>query len=77
MRWRRGLFKLAVPMLMLAGLGAVISLLVRFRRARGDERQQIKWFASAAALSLVWIIVLGSPPSADCPRQSSPCRVYL
>jgi hypothetical protein len=35
----------------------VISLVVRFRRARGDERQQIKWFASAAALTLVWIIV--------------------
>ena len=61
--WRyavgEGLFKLVVPMLFLAGLGAVISLLVRFRRARGDERQQIKWFASAAPLSLVWIIVLG------------------
>jgi signal transduction histidine kinase len=49
----------AVPMLYVAGLGAVVSLLVRFRRARGDERQQIKWFASAAALSLVWIIVFG------------------
>jgi hypothetical protein len=47
----------AEPMILLAGLGAVISLFVRFRRARGDERQQIKWFASAAALTLVWIIV--------------------
>jgi hypothetical protein len=46
-------------MILLAGLGAVISLLVRFRRARGYERQQIKWFASASALSLVWISVLG------------------
>jgi uncharacterized membrane protein YedE/YeeE len=44
-------------MLLVAGLGAVISLVVRFRRARGDERQQIKWFASAAALTLAWIIV--------------------
>jgi hypothetical protein len=50
---------IAVPMLFVAGLGAVISLFVRFRRARGDERQQIKWFASAAALSLVWILVFG------------------
>src|SRR5215204_5562296 len=50
---------IAVPMLFVAGLGAVISLLVRFRRARGDERQQIKWFASAAALTLVWIVVFG------------------
>src|SRR5215217_6766710 len=45
------------PMLLLAGVGAVISLVVRYRRARGDVRQQIKWFASAAALTLAWIIV--------------------
>ena len=54
----------AVPMLFVAGLGAVISLFVRFRRARGDERQQIKWFASAAALTLVWILLFGEPVSA-------------
>src|SRR5215217_4658854 len=47
----------AFPMMLLAGLGAVISLFVRFRRARGDERQQIRWFASAAALTLVCIPV--------------------
>jgi hypothetical protein len=47
----------AFPLMLLAGVGAVISLFVRFHRARGDERQQIKWFASAAALTLVWIIV--------------------
>jgi hypothetical protein len=50
--------KLGVPMLLVAGLGAVISLLVRFHRTRGDERQQIKWVASAAALTLVLIFVL-------------------
>jgi hypothetical protein len=49
----------AVPMMLVAGLGAVISVLVRFRRARGDERQQIKWFAAAAALTLVWYLVFG------------------
>jgi hypothetical protein len=48
---------IALPMLFVAGLGAVVSLLVRFSRARGDERQQIKWFASAAALTLVWILL--------------------
>jgi hypothetical protein len=47
---------IAVPMLFVAGLGAVISLFVRFRRAREEERQQIKWFASAAALTLVWLV---------------------
>jgi hypothetical protein len=60
--WRsalEGLSDLAALMILLAGLGGVISLFVRFHRARGDERQQIKWFASAAALSLVWIFVFG------------------
>jgi hypothetical protein len=47
----------AVPMMLVAGLGAVISLFVRFRRARGDERQQIKWFVSAAALTFFWMLV--------------------
>src|SRR5215203_5088775 len=47
----------AEPMLFVAGLGAVISLFVRFRRARGEERQQIKWFASAAALTFFWMLV--------------------
>ena len=51
--------RLGGPMLLLAGLGAVISLVVRYRRARGDVRQQIKWFASAAALTLVWILLFG------------------
>jgi hypothetical protein len=50
---------IALPLMLLAGLGAVISLFVRFRRTRGHERQQIKWFASAAALTLVWITVFG------------------
>src|SRR5687767_1166643 len=49
----------AVPMMLLAGFGAVISLFVRYRRAREEERQQIKWFASAAALTLVWMLVFG------------------
>jgi hypothetical protein len=60
-QWRSGVSEWVLTlgglMLLLAGLGAVISLFVRFRRARGDERQQIKWFASAAALTLAWIIV--------------------
>ena len=60
-QWRSAVsdwvLRLGVPMLLLAGLGAVLSLFVRFRRARGDVRQQIKWFASAAALTLAWIIV--------------------
>jgi signal transduction histidine kinase len=52
----------------LAGLGVVVavgSLVVRFRRATGDERQQIKWFGFGAAL-LALTLALESvlPPSA-------------
>jgi hypothetical protein len=36
------------------------SLLLRFRRVRGDERQQLKWFIFAAALLLVLPPTLGS-----------------
>lgn len=47
----------AFPMMLVAGLAAVISLFVRFRRARGDERQQIKWFAFASALTFGFVFV--------------------
>ena len=47
----------AFPMMLVAGLAAVTSLFVRFRRARGDERQQIKWFASASALTFGFVFV--------------------
>jgi hypothetical protein len=58
--WILGLLVEAVafPLMLVAGLAAVISLFVRFRRARGDERQQIKWFASASALTLGFAFVL-------------------
>jgi hypothetical protein len=40
----------AVWLLTVALLVAVFSLIVRFVRSRGEERQQIKWFAAAAVL---------------------------
>jgi hypothetical protein len=41
-------------------LGAV-ALVARFRRARGDERQQLKWFAAAGGAFALVIAVVISP----------------
>ena len=46
-------FWLTLASILLAG----ISLVLRFRRAGGPERQQLKWFASAAALFAATTIV--------------------
>jgi hypothetical protein len=38
---------------------AAASMVVRFRQARGEERQQLKWFTYAAVLSvLVWLVFI-------------------
>jgi hypothetical protein len=42
------------------GLFSAASLVVRTRRSTGDEREQIKWFAFAATI-LVVAVILGSP----------------
>jgi hypothetical protein len=39
--------------MVLGGLACVLALVLRFRRARGVERQQLKWFVFAAAVTLV------------------------
>jgi hypothetical protein len=44
-----------VFILLLAGLLA--SVAVRFRRSRGDERQQLKWMLAAVAVLVVWILI--------------------
>jgi signal transduction histidine kinase len=38
-------------------LGAVAALVVRFRRSGGDERQQLRWFAAAAAVWAFFIVL--------------------
>jgi signal transduction histidine kinase len=37
-------------------VAAVVSLLLRFRSARGEQRQQLKWFAFAAALMGLFMV---------------------
>jgi hypothetical protein len=41
-------------------VAACASLVLRFRRARGEERQQLKWFAYAATLMVISSIVGGT-----------------
>lgn len=43
--------------LVIALVGSVASLVVRLRRSRGDERQQIKWFLAAATVLTTLIAI--------------------
>jgi hypothetical protein len=51
---------LSGPLLIIAVGGAVTSLVVRFRRARGEERQQLKWFLYGGVLFIVPFMIHGS-----------------
>jgi hypothetical protein len=42
-----------------SALAAIVSIVVRFRRSRGVERQQLKWVTAAAALLLLLLPVPG------------------
>ena len=56
------LFDAGVAIALAASAAAIVSLIVRFRRARSDERQQIKWLmlvALAAAAILLAMLVEG------------------
>jgi hypothetical protein len=49
-----------LPLLPLCMLASALSLVLRYRRSRGEERQQIKWIAFAAALVALTYLVAGS-----------------
>jgi hypothetical protein len=51
-----------LPLLPLCILASAVSLVLRFRRSRGEERQQIKWIAFVASFAgLVYLFALVSP----------------
>ncbi len=52
------------PLLFVA---AVLSLFVRLRNSTGVERQQLKWFAYAAAVFAIGIILISIPIAIDAP----------
>jgi len=48
-----------LPLFLLCMLGSVLSLVMRYRHSRGEERQQIKWIAfSASFVSMVYLIAM-------------------
>jgi hypothetical protein len=48
---------LGFAMLAIALVGSPLSLVLRFRRAAADERQQIKWLALAGAVAVVTLVI--------------------
>jgi signal transduction histidine kinase len=49
------LFGLGSSLYLAGVLAALASFVVRFRRSRGDERQQLRWFAAAVGLAALFI----------------------
>ena len=48
-----------IPLALLATvIACVVAVILRFRRARGDERQQLKWFAYGAGVTTLLLIVI-------------------
>jgi hypothetical protein len=53
----KGLRSAALPLLVVAAILSAASVVVRFRRSRGDERLQLKWVAVAAATAIAgWMV---------------------
>ena len=49
---------LSLLLVLIGMVGGASSLILRFRRAQGQERQQIKWLASAGAVAAVVVPVM-------------------
>jgi hypothetical protein len=57
--WMKPLPYILVPLFLFCMLLSVLSLVLRYRRSRGEERQQIKWIAFAASVvGLLYLIAM-------------------
>ncbi len=64
------------PLTLLGVLGSVAAVVVRFRRSRGIERQQLKWMAYAGGL-MIFGILLSSALSSILPDSEVPSEVGI
>src|SRR5687768_1238796 len=58
-------FQVFIAVLGLGIAAATVSVLLRFRRSRGEERQQLKWFAYASALLAFMLVVSALFPALE------------
>jgi hypothetical protein len=76
-------FQVALAVILLAVAVAAASLVVRFRRASGAERQQLRWVALAAAvIALLFVVIvgavaIGAPALPDPGLVGTACLVVL
>ena len=49
---------LVIVGLFATAVACIVSVIVRFRRAKGDERQQLKWLAYGTSMSLLIILII-------------------
>ena len=57
--WLVGLTNIITPLLPLCILASAVSMVLRFRRSRGEVREQIKWIAFAASfVGLLYLIAM-------------------
>jgi thiosulfate reductase cytochrome b subunit len=64
-----------VLLMFVLGLAAAASLVLRLRRARGDERQQLRWIAFAAAIGIACVIL--TSPLFHLPSALGPVGIPL
>jgi hypothetical protein len=76
-------YQVALTIILVAVAVAAASLVVRFRRASGTERQQLRWVALAAAViallfvMIVGAVAIGAPALPDPGLVSTACLVVL
>src|SRR6266545_5735824 len=50
----------AWPLIVVGSFGALAALVVRFRRSRGIEREQVKWLAYGSSLAILFLMLLSA-----------------